>query len=382
MPREAADVAIVTGDFVKSGGMDRANYALADYLVRNGAKVELVAHRVADELRGAPRVTVRRVPKPFDSYVLGEPLLDLVGRNVAGSVVRRGGIAVVNGGICRAGQVNWVHYVHAAYRPAPPRDRKSAQRWLHAKRARANERAALAMARLVIANSAATRRTLVEELGVPKERAVVVYLGIDAEQFSLVGQTTAVEARQKLGWPERPTIAFVGSPDDPRKGFDTLLDAWQMLAKHPSWDVELVVVGGGSGLGAWRARADARGLGERVRLLGFRPDVQRVLAACDALVAPTRYEPFGLGVAEALAMGLPAIVSAAAGVAELYPDDLRTLLVQDPESADELARRLRDWREASSELAERVTDLSERVRSRSWDDMAAEMVALMRTALD
>ncbi len=382
MPRPTADVAIVTGDFVKSGGMDRANYALADYLVRNGSKVELVAHRVADELRASPSVTFRRVPKPFDSYVLGEPLLDLAGRKVARSVVGRGGVAVVNGGVCRAGQVNWVHYVHAAYRPAWSRDRKAAQRWFHAKLARAKERAALATARLVIANSAATRRVLVEELRVPQERAFVVYLGIDAEQFALGDSARAAETRRKLGWPARPTLAFVGAPDDPRKGFETLLDAWHRLARGPSWDVDLVAVGGGSGIEAWRSRIESLGLGERVRLLGFRTDVHRVLEACDALVAPTRYEAFGLGVAEALAMGLPAIVSGSAGVAELYPEELRTLLIDDPQSAEELASRLRSWREASTELAGRLRSLTERVRSRSWDDMAAEMVALMRTALD
>jgi glycosyltransferase involved in cell wall biosynthesis len=382
MPRDVADVAIVTGDFVKSGGMDRANYALADFLARGGSRVELVAHRVADELADLPGVAFRRVRKPLDSYVLGEPLLDLAGRRVATSVIRRGGIAVVNGGICRSGQVNWVHYVHAAHRPPLPRDRRSAQRWLHAARARKKERAALALSSLVIANSQATRRALVEELGVPAERAFVVYLGIDAEQFVLGDSVSAVESRRRLGWPPRPTVAFVGSPDDPRKGFEALLSAWQALSRDPSWDVDLVVVGGGSGLGAWRARAEARGLGERVRLLGFRADVHNVLAACDALVAPTLYEPFGLGVAEALAMGLPAVVSAAAGVAELYPDDLRSLLVEDPASADELVSRLRRWRERSTEFRERVRTLSARVRSRSWDDMAAEMVGLMRRVLD
>src|SRR6185503_8885561 len=110
------DVAIVSGDFVKTGGMDRANYALADYLGRSGRSVELVAHRVASELADAAGVTFRRVPKPLGSYMLGDPFLDLAGRRAAARVRARGGFAVVNGGNCFAGPVNWVHYVHAAYR--------------------------------------------------------------------------------------------------------------------------------------------------------------------------------------------------------------------------------------------------------------------------
>ena len=38
---------IVTGDFVKTGGMDRANYALARYVAERGAETHLVAYRVA-----------------------------------------------------------------------------------------------------------------------------------------------------------------------------------------------------------------------------------------------------------------------------------------------------------------------------------------------
>ena len=66
---------IVTGDFVKTGGMDRANYALADYVSRQGGAVELVSHRAAPELTERPNVTLRQVPKPLGSYVLGDPLL-------------------------------------------------------------------------------------------------------------------------------------------------------------------------------------------------------------------------------------------------------------------------------------------------------------------
>ena len=56
---------IVTGDFVPTGGMDRANYALADYIARQGNNLHLVAHRVAPELIDRSNVTFDRVPKPL-----------------------------------------------------------------------------------------------------------------------------------------------------------------------------------------------------------------------------------------------------------------------------------------------------------------------------
>jgi glycosyltransferase involved in cell wall biosynthesis len=234
----------------------------------------------------------------------------------------------------------------------------------------------------VIANSAATRRVLVERLGVKPDAAVVVYYGIDAAQFARRVPGRAAEVRQELGWPERPTWAFVGALGDERKGFDTLFEAWRTLCKKPSWDANLVAIGGGAEVEVWRARARAEGLAERVQLLGFRSDVHRLLAACDGLVAPTRYEAFGLGVAEALAVGLPAIVSADAGVAELYPSDLGGLLLGEPESASELARKLEAWREAPVERTRLVEALSERVRGRTWDHMAEDIVTLMTERIE
>src|SRR6266849_2309708 len=63
---------LVAGDFVKTGGMDRANFALASYLARAGHRVTLVAHRVAPELTSIPGVTIRLVSKPLGSYFLGQ----------------------------------------------------------------------------------------------------------------------------------------------------------------------------------------------------------------------------------------------------------------------------------------------------------------------
>ena len=357
--------------------MDRANFALADYLGRSGYTVELVAHRVASELASSPGIRFRRVPKPLGSYSLGEPLLDLVGRRVARTARARGGIAIVNGGNCIAAPVNWVHYVHAAYRPSAVRAGRGVLHSLLDYRSRSRERKALRLAGLVIANSAATRRVLIDEVGVPPERAVVVYYGMDASEFVPTGAEAALESRRRLGWPERLTIAFVGALGDRRKGFDTVFAAFRELCRDPAWDVDVVAAGGGAELELWRARARDAGLEERVRLLGFRTDMKRVLAACDAMVAPARYEAFGLAAAEAIAMGLPTLVSRSAGIAELYPDELGDLLLDDPENASELVRRLRSWRESPERQRERIRPLSDKIRARTWDDMAAEIAELV-----
>jgi glycosyltransferase involved in cell wall biosynthesis len=145
------------------------------------------------------------------------------------------------------------------------------------------------------------------------------------------------------------------------------------LCRDRSWDADLAVAGHGAELTRWRRLAASSGLDGRIKLLGFRDDVSTVLAAADALVHPARYEAYGLGVHEAICRGLPAIVSASAGVAELYPADLSDLLIQNVEDSGEIADRLRRWRRDMAGTALRVRPFSDRLRSHTWADMAAEI---------
>jgi glycosyltransferase involved in cell wall biosynthesis len=368
--------AIIAGDFVRSGGMDAPNFALASYLARTGRAVHVVAYRVADELRRLPDVVVHRVPKPLKAYSLGAPLLASAGLLRAATVARRGGHVVVNGGNCPFPAINWVHYVHGAFAPITRRGmglRSARAAALH-RTSLFTEHLALRVAKFVIANSHRTRRDVIEHVGVPEHRVRTVYYGVDASSFRPASDDERAGAREALGWSgEHPRVAFVGALGDRRKGFDVVYDAWRMLAAMPSWDADLVVVGAGAELSAWRERTALDGLARRISFLGFRNDVPRILAACDALVAPTRYEAYGAGVHEALCCALPSLVTSTAGVAERYPGELRSLLLQDPESADDVAAALWRWRQKASDWRTKMFEWSPELRAWSWDDMAREI---------
>jgi glycosyltransferase involved in cell wall biosynthesis len=90
-------------------------------------------------------------------------------------------------------------------------------------------------------------------------------------------------------------------------------------------------------------------------------------------VHPARYEAYGLGVHEAICCGVPAIVSARAGIAELYPSSLADLLIADVEDPRGIADRLSDWRHDIEDAAARIRPLSDRLRARTWSDMGAEI---------
>jgi glycosyltransferase involved in cell wall biosynthesis len=283
---------------------------------------------------------------------------------------------LVNGGNCQWGDVNWVHYVHAAYQPE---NRAGRLRQLKDSVSRrlflSTERQTLRSAQLIIVNSERTKRDLVEKLAIPEQRIHRVYYGIEPHIFYSATPQERTELRQRLGWsPEKPIVVFIGALGDRRKGFDTLFAAWQQLCTYSDWDADLVAVGVGAELPLWQKRAKAAGISSRIHFLGFRSDVPDLLRAADCLVAPTRYEAYGLGVHEALCCGLPALVSATAGVAERYPLHLRDLLLPDPEDVVALAAQLRHWRVASLQYSQLVSSLSEELRAYTWDDMARSIL--------
>jgi len=215
---------------------------------------------------------------------------------------------------------------------------------------------------------------------VEPERAHAVYYGTDASYHRPPTAAERHAARTALGWrDDRPAVVFVGALGDRRKGFDVLFSAWEMLCGDASWDARLVVVGAGGELEAWRRRAAAAGLSDRIRFLGFTRDVRAVLWAGDAIAAPARYEAYGLAVHEAVCCGLPAIVNPDAGVAERLTglDGLRPERREDP---DALAAALRRWRDGRERWARAAGDTSTELRAWGWDDMAARIVKLMQEA--
>lgn len=156
--------------------------------------------------------------------------------------------------------------------------------------------------------------------------------------------------RRALGLPAGdPVVGLVGRVCW-QKGVDTFVDAaLELCARGPA--AHFVVVGDHEDatlVGKLRARIAAAGLEDRITLAGYREDMADVLAALDLLVAPSRWEGFGLALAEAMAAGVPVVASAVGGIPSVTghaarlvpPDDARALaceisaLLTDPAARD------------------------------------------------
>jgi hypothetical protein len=378
---------IVCGGFHKNGGMDKANWHLAHHLLETGRPVHLVGHIIDAALVNHPLATVHRVPRPLQSYLLGSPILDIKARSVWRQVKKRwpGARIIANGSNCFSGDINWSHYVNAAWNPVLE-DAPIAQRLrlsLEHRRACARERIAYQKSKLIICNSERTKRDILSCTRGCIRDARTIYLGSD-DEFRPVTFAEREAARKELNVAEGRRVAvFVGGlGHDNRKGFDVLCQAWTQLCEDASWDVDLVVAGSGPAFQKWAAAIGNRALSERIRLLGFSRNVPGILAAADVLVSVPRYEPYGLNVQEALSRGLASITSADAGIAERFPRALLGMLVRDPGDAKDCIRTLRFWRQNADELGGEYETLGRSLSARSWQVMAKEMIDCIQSAGD
>ncbi len=136
----------------------------------------------------------------------------------------------------------------------------------------------------------------------------------------------AAEVRADLGVPmDVPLIACVARLEA-EKSIQTLIEAVGLL-RDGGRDAWCVVAGEGDRRADLEKLLAARGLLHRFQLPGFRNDALSFIASADLFALPSRAEPFGLVLLEAMALGLPVVATAAGGPLEIVETGVTGLLV-------------------------------------------------------
>jgi UDP-glucose:(heptosyl)LPS alpha-1,3-glucosyltransferase len=301
---------LIARPFVFHGGVERATYGLVEALVAHGHDVHLLTPGAATPVPGATVHRLALPPLPRFARLLWQA-------GAAARVAAAGAWDIVQShertlrqDVYRAGE--GCHRAYLASRDAQGR------LGAYHRTVLALERRVFARTPEIVAIAAAGKREIETLYGVPGERVSVVYNGVDLARFDPGRRARdGAAARAEAGVPAGAwTVLFVGS-GFARKGLATALEALARLGDRES---RLLVVGRGD-VARHRRLAAALGVEGRVGWLGARPDVERWYAAADAVVLPTRYEPFGNVHLEALASGVPVVTSTAAGGAEIVRED-------------------------------------------------------------
>ncbi len=367
------NVAIVTHKFCKGDGQGRVNYEVVREALRQGHHLTLIATEVAREFQTHPAVTWVSIPvAAWPTALLKAQVFAWKSARWLKAHRREMDVVQVNGFITwAASDVNAAHFVHGAWQKSPVHTARSQRnlyglyQWAYTALNVKLERKAFSEAGMIVAVSDVVRQEL-KAIGVPDERIRVIINGVDLDEFR-----PGLEARVGLGLPEGETVAlFAGDIRTSRKNLDTVLRA---LAQTP--DLHLAVAGATDG-SPYPAQAEALGLSSRVHFLGHRTDMPALMRAADVFVFPSRYEPFGLVLLEALASGLPVVTVEAVGGASIITSDCGIVL-PDPNDADALSSALGALTQ-DPERRKRMGAAARAVAEKhSWSTMAAAYLGIL-----
>ena len=239
--------------------------------------------------------------------------------------------------------------------------------------ARTGARRVLVVSNLLASEISENYRPLPGRLG-------VLHNGVDLREFHPWGSEDIAGARNALGTPNgQGVVLFVGHNLE-RKGLDVLVNALARLAERLRRTCPYLIVAGGTGRKAHMEDVRIR-LNGNVRFLGTRADMPRIYNAADLLVLPSEQESFGLPVLEAMACGLPTIVSRCAGVAEVITDGFDGVLLDDPTSPEEVADKIEGLicdPEFRRDMGARARKTAEKF---SWDEVARQVEGIYKELL-
>jgi len=201
----------------------------------------------------------------------------------------------------------------------------------------------------------------------------VLYPGLDHSSFNPDRRAALRDgARTQLELPgDRIAVLMVGN-DWRQKGIRVLLDAMTKLRDLP---VNLMLVGEEDPQ-PFLLMVNERNLNGRVRFLLPRKDIEFYYAAADVYAGPSLEDTGPLPPVEAMACGVPAILSASCGTAEIITDGVNGLILEDPTDATALAamvRRLCDDEEFRERLGQNA---AAKAREFTWESNGQELARI------
>ncbi len=231
----------------------------------------------------------------------------------------------------------------------------------------------------VIAVSGWMKSEVVSRFKTPQQKVVEIPNAVDVTKFE---RPVDVEAT-RIKWGVRPgerLITAVGRLTS-QKGFDDLIKAYSQIRRLIP-DSRLLVMGDGYMRGELEALAEAEQVRGATTFAGFVGDADLVdaIKSSDVVAVPSRFEPFGIIALEAMAAGVPVLVSRVGGLAEIVKDEVDGLQVE-PNSPSSIANatvRLLSEREFASKLAARAR---EKVKAYNWESSARRTLEAYEAAI-
>ena len=162
--------------------------------------------------------------------------------------------------------------------------------------------------------------------GFDSNKLRVIYNGIDTEKF-IKSNIKRMQLRKQYNIPPEAFVMTITSriKNINDKGHNALLEIFK---KYKLPNTYLIIIGKGKGLAKLKKNVKEYKLESNILFLGHILEVQEILDITDITVLPSKFETFGLVIAEGMSMNKPAIAYNVGGIGEIIDDRLNGFLVE------------------------------------------------------
>jgi len=193
--------------------------------------------------------------------------------------------------------------------------------------------------RIFMPVSSFARQKMQEVYTVAPERIRIVHPGVDIEKFKPAESELRLEIRHELGVKDDEVLILFVSMNFELKGLDLLLAALSRLRKDGRGKQPKLLVVGKGNISKYQDISRQLGIAENVVFTGVRHDMERIYVAGDLFVLLSNFDTFGMVVTEAMASGLPVIVSDKVGAKDLVRNAENGFIV-DRDNIEEICSKI------------------------------------------
>lgn len=224
----------------------------------------------------------------------------------------------------------------------------------------------------VIAISSEDKKNILKYYFLKSSQVEVIHNGVDIKQFNV---QLSYEEQNKILTSSNINendfkIIFVGHYFK-NKGLYQLIEAINIL-KH--YNIQLLVVGQDN-IDNFLKLAKKYGIDDKIKFLGMRSDVNKLMAMSDIFVLPTYNEPFGLVGVEALASGLPILMTKTQGPKDYLKDGINGFFIK--RNGDDIAKKISLFYNDKKLLKDMSLQARKDALEFSWDQISKKYISLI-----
>jgi len=232
---------------------------------------------------------------------------------------------------------------------------------------------------MILPVSNLVKEQLLKLYNIPASKIHVIHPGVNLDRFtSLDKETSRLDIRQRHSLSQDDIVVLFVSMNFELKRLELLLEGVaDLIGRGNKYLALKVLVVGKGNIKRYSAMANKLGIAERVVFTGVTREVEKYYLASDIFALPSRFDTFGLVVLEAMAAGLPVIISRRMGARDIVDTDVTGFVLSENPTPSDMAKALSSLMDPNRRI-KMGENSRQAAKKYNWDQVANQVAGLYR----